>query len=62
MDMVILGFGRVVLEVVDYLLGVNLAAVSNSMSPWDWGNVSGCTIARLKIRSPSGNLHGVRGT
>ena len=29
MDMMILGFGRVVLEMLDYLLGVDLGAVSN---------------------------------
>lgn len=28
MDMMVLGFGRVVLEALDYLLGVDLAAVS----------------------------------
>ena len=62
MDMVILGFGRVVLEALDYLLGVDLVAVSNSKAPWNWRSVSGCTIARLKIRSPLGYLHDVRGT
>ncbi len=35
MDMVIMGFGRVILEGIDYLLGVDLAAVSNSISPCD---------------------------
>ena len=35
MDMVVMGFGRVVLESVDYLLGVDLVAVNTSMSPCD---------------------------
>ena len=35
MDMVVMGFGRVVLKGADYLLGVDLAAVSNAMSPCD---------------------------
>ena len=62
MDMVILGFGRVVLDALDYLLGVDLAVVSNSMAPWNWRSVSGCTTARLEIQSPLRYLHDVRGT
>lgn len=35
MDMVVMGFGRVILEGLDYLLRIDLDAVSNAMSTCD---------------------------
>ena len=43
-----MSFGRVVLEFLDYLLRVDLAAVSDAMSLSDSSSVSGCTVMKLK--------------
>lgn len=62
MDMMILGFGRVVLEVVDYLLGVNLAAVSSPILPGKQRSISGLQHGEAGDWVSNVYLHGVRGT